>query len=126
MQNLILKAVKVDVDFRYTEFGIYNRFKRTNFYKGDPDTDECYLLISKTGNQMLFVKHVGYLHTHLQRGKKTRKLIHSERWRLDGGSFNPLMIQNYANNHGIQLLDQNKEPYKKFEELLGYVTIESS
>ena len=64
------------------------------------------LFVSKAGNQLLWVMNVDTVETPFKnkRGRYGRRVIDTRRWRIEGGSWSPLMLQNYANDVGIDLV----------------------
>lgn len=107
--RLRLKAISQDVDFRSTELAIFEKYRRSKDFAGDPRTGEAYLFVSKSGTQLLWVLHY---EAKVQVLNRDRRRIESLKMRVSGGYWNPLMLQNYANDLGIEL-----EGIKRFEEV---------
>ena len=73
-------------------------------WRGALGPDEAYLFVSQTGNQLVFVLGERAIESRSgTRYAKTRTLIDWRGWRIDGGTFEPLMLENYANNVGLTL-----------------------
>lgn len=93
------------VDFRKSEY--HNFMDIQKRAKLDLSKDDCILLISHGGNQLIFV----YGFANLQNGYSGRQVLRSERYRLLRGTWEPMMLADYAEQVGIKL-----EGIKKFEE----------
>lgn len=109
MMSIRLKGIVQDVDFRYNELSIYEKFRKSKSFVADPRVGEAILFVSKNGNQLLWV--LGYDEDVMVQ-KTSRRRIETLRLRVSGGYWNPLMLADYAENVGIQL-----EGLKKFEEV---------
>lgn len=108
--KLKLKAIISDADFRKSEVTLYDEFLWSKSYPGDLNKNECFLFISKTGNQLLWfftqIKEIdGY------KGKPTN-IFDSRKWRIVNGVWHPFMLANYASEVGIELVG-----IKRFEEI---------
>lgn len=111
LQELRLKLVR-HADFRKTEETILNECmaEAESLRLGARD---CILLISSTGKIIKFV--FGFLEHEMinaagrqVEGRKTR-VLPSRTYRItDGGTFNPYMLQNYANEMGLTLAHLKK------------------
>jgi hypothetical protein len=106
--KLRLKGIIQDADFRYSELTLYEKYLRSKAYGGELGTNETYLFVSRSGNQLVWVLHY---EPDVLVQKTKRRRIESLRMRISGGYWNPLMLQNYANEVGIEL-----EGIKRFEE----------
>jgi hypothetical protein len=106
--KLRLKAIIQDADFRYNELNMYEQYRKTKAFTGDPGRNEAFLFVSKRGNQLVWI--LNYEPGVLVQ-KTERKRIESLRMRVSGGYWNPLMLANYALAVGIEL-----EGIKRFEE----------
>jgi hypothetical protein len=114
MMKLRLKGIFQEVDFRYNELSIYERYRKDRSFQGDPKLGETYLFVSTSGNQLLWVlRYEDKVLVH----KTMRKRIETLRFRVSGGSWNPLMLANYAEEIGITL-----EGIRKFEEIYAAKT----
>lgn len=90
------------VDFRKSEmtnFDLVAKRMKLRLKKG-----EAALLISNRGNQLVFVYGYGAVDDE-------HVCLRSERLRLTSGSWNPLMLANYAGQVGLQL-----EGIRRFED----------
>lgn len=103
--RLRLRQIFQDADFRQNELTLWRHYKKKCAF--EPKAGDAVLLVSRSGNQLLFV--LNYSEGVAQ--KSTRERIESLRFRLSGGYWNPLMIANYAAEVGIEL-----EGIKRFEE----------
>lgn len=74
------------------------------------------LLVSRSKDQMVFMHRPTELNLETLPGAGARKgtaiAYHSERVRLSRSTWNPLMLQNYANSVGIEL-----DGLRRFEEI---------
>ena len=62
--------------------------------------DEVVMLVSRSGDQILFV----YRPKKLARNGRMVRVIHSERLRLEGGTWSPALLRQYAAQIGIKLV----------------------
>jgi hypothetical protein len=115
MTRLRLRGV-VTCSFARSEATNLRLYKKAGHFPGDLKRGEAYLFISKGGNQVIFVFRPITLDVNVPHragdGTKTRSVIDSRRLRLDGGTWHPYMLQNYANAVGIELIG-----FKRFEEV---------
>lgn len=95
-----LKAIQFDVDFRYSEFTIYQEFKKNKSFPGELGASEAFLFVSRSGNQLLWVLNV----TKIDAKSSQQTLIDTRRWRLSGSTWHPFMLQNYAAEVGLELI----------------------
>ena len=65
--------------------------------------DEVLVLVSRRGDQILFVHRPKLIDTCRKDGRLAR-VIHSERLRLEGERWTPYMLQVYAEKVGIKLV----------------------
>jgi len=79
-------------------------------YPGDLKKGEAFLFLARGGNQVVFVFRDPTIEFEGQR--VARRVIDSRRLRLDGGTWNPYMLQNYANEIGLHLVG-----IKRFEQV---------
>jgi len=97
---------------RYIERADFRKSEQTNFVevqrrqKLELGAKDVVMLISTKGNQLVFVH--GF--DQYQNGV-TRQILRSERLRLTSGTWNPLMLANYAESVGIKI-----DGIKRFEE----------
>ena len=99
-------------DFRKSEVTLYEEAKKAS---GGLDLgwDDCVLLVSGNGKILRFVYQPSDQPTQMKspRGAKKTKVVQSETYRIvGGGTWNPLMLANYANDCGVEL-----EGIRKFE-----------
>lgn len=96
MKNVKLKKIE-HADFRKSEATLFDDFIRRNKYLGSLKSDEVILFISYTENQLIWILNV----TVTSSG---RRIFDSRRWRIEGsGTWNPLMVANYASEVGLAL-----------------------
>ncbi len=115
MMRVRLKAIKFDVDFRKTELTNYDTFSRSRSFPGQLSANEVYLFISKSGNQLVWILNMSEVDAPRpnKRGRTNRRMIDSRKWRIEGGtSWSPMMLQNYAQDVGLDLVG-----FKRFEDL---------
>jgi hypothetical protein len=95
MEELRIKGTVYLTPFNRSERTIYEDFKRTEAWNGDPQKGEAYVFVSHQANQLLWIIHAGEL------GDGTAVLT-SRRMRLDReASWDRL--QDYANQLGFRL-----------------------
>ena len=107
--KLKLKAIIPRTDFRKSETTIINEFRRSRSYPGDLASSECFLFLSKTGNQLLWFFDNG---SSIEGIRSEIDITDSRKWRVSGGTWHPYMLANYAEAAGIELVG-----IKKFEEI---------
>lgn len=107
MEKYTLKAIKFGVDFRSSEMANYDHLVKKKHFPGNPGRREVYLMVSRSGNQMVWVLNVGAF------GKNgdQREVVDTRRWRLRRGTWSPHMLENYANAIGLSLVG-----FKRFEQ----------
>lgn len=103
-----LKGIRFGMDFRKSELTNYDAFRKSKSFPGDLGKNEAYLFVSKGQNQLVWILNLIEIETE----RKDRRMIDSRRWRLEGGTWNPLLLQNYANEAGIELIG-----IRRFEEI---------
>lgn len=108
MQKLRLKAIKFGCDFRFSEASNYEALVKAKHFDGPPGKNEVYLLVSKSGNQLVWIFNVGEVEG---KGGRMRPLVDTRRWRLLSGIWSHHMLQNYANAVGFELMG-----FKRIEE----------
>jgi hypothetical protein len=109
--KLRLKAIIPNADFRKSEATLHDEFLRSRNYPGDLRKGECFLFLSKSGNQLLwFFTQVSQI-----KGFKDAEIevYDSRKWRVTGGTWHPFMLANYASEVGIELVG-----IKRFEEII--------
>ena len=107
--RLRLKAIRFDVDFRKSELTNLREFEKSPSYPGALNKGETFLFVSKSGNQLIWIlnEDIVISGTNLE-----YSMLDSRRWRIDGsGTWNSLMLQDYANAVGIELIG-----FKRFED----------
>ncbi len=109
MQKVKLKAIEFDVDFRKNEVTNYNAFAKSKKFPGELKPNEAFLFISKSGNQLMWVLNV--IEFDNERGR-TIEIFDTRRWRILRSTWDPYMLQNYANEVGIHLVG-----FRRFEEV---------
>ena len=107
-----LRAIRFDVDFRCSEWTNYETFRRSKKFPGELRPHEAFLFVSKKGDQLVWIMNVGEY--EFENGRLlTRNIIDSRRWRItSGGTWNPMMLADYAEEVGIDLVG-----IKKFADL---------
>ena len=109
---LRLKGI-VTCSFGRSEATNLKLYRESGHYPGDLKEGEAFLFLSKGGNQIIFMfKSIEVEVEHGSGGPATRGVIDSRRLRLDGGTWHPYMLQNYANEAGIYLIG-----IKRFEQV---------
>lgn len=104
MKRLTLKAVWLNCDFRFSEATIYDQLVKKKKLPGPPKAGECYLFVSRTGNQLVWILNVT--------SSNGREIVDSRRWRIRRGIWSHHLMENYANEVGLSLVG-----WKRFEEV---------
>lgn len=107
MVRLRLKGV-VQCSFVRSEATNLALYRQMGHFPGDLRAGEAFLFVSKTNDQVLFL----FADHQVDFDGVPRKVIDSRRLRLGTGTWNPHMLQNYANMVGIQLVG-----IKRFEQI---------
>jgi len=104
----------VEVSFTRSEATNLARYKLLGQYPGDLEAGEAFLFIAKGGNQIIFILRspVTFKGTDKKGQEKVQTILDSRRLRLDGGTWSPYMLQNYAEAVGLKLVG-----IKTFEQL---------
>ena len=102
MRELRLKLI-VEADFRKSEETNFLELKKTGklpkLRKG-----EGVLFISKSKNQLVFVEQIEEMEVDTSYGKRVKaRICSSQRFRIRGTKWNPLMLQNYAEHAGFKI-----------------------
>lgn len=113
--RLRLKGV-ITCSFVRSEATNLDLYRKSGHYPGPLKNGEAFLFISKSGNQIIFIFKSISLEVAGQHrrgdGTTNRTVIDSRKLRLDGGTWHPYMLQNYANAVGIDLIG-----LKRFEQI---------
>jgi len=109
LTQLRLKAV-IQCSFTRSEATNLELFRRASHFPGELAAEEAFLFLAKTGNQVIFIFRAPVL--RLEGQTKVRRVVDSRRLRISGGAWSPLMLQNYANAVGLNLVG-----IKRFEQL---------
>ncbi len=107
--RLRLKGV-IQCSFQRSEATNLTLFRQESHYPGDLKAGEAFLFLAKTGNQVVFVFRDPTVEFNGQ--VTARRVIDSRRLRLDGGTWSPYMLQNYAEMVGLHLVG-----IKRFEQV---------
>jgi hypothetical protein len=107
IQGLRLKLV-AEVDFRKSEVTNWTELAKKGMIARHLGENEVVLLVNKKRTQIVFVSAA-----KAWPGRKHAiSIVHSRRLRItSGGSWNPLMLNNYAEEVGISLIG-----LKRFED----------
>lgn len=99
----------VEADFRRSDFGLFSLFQKENrpFVEALGKND-IVVFVSKRGNQLLFIHGFGEI--------DSRPVLPSVKYRLLQGSWNPLMLRNYAEKAGMKI-----DGLKMFEDYFGHL-----
>ena len=102
MRVLRLKLI-AHADFRKSEETNFLELERANKLP-DLKRGDGVLLVSMSGNQLVFVEKIDEFETSTLSGKIVRaRVCASQRFRIRGTSWNPLMLQNYAERAGFKI-----------------------
>lgn len=106
LQKVRLKGIRT-VSFRQSELTNYDWLRKKRKFATDLKPNEVYLLVSKMGNQLVWILNDAQV--KVGENGDAKRMLDTRRWRLDSRTpFNPLMIQNYANEVGIELVGIKK------------------
>ena len=101
MRELRLKLI-VHADFRKSEktnfLELQKSGKLPRLRKG-----EGVLFISKSNDQLVFVENIDEFDVETDHGMRHAKVVASQRFRISGTTWNPLMLQNYAERAGFKI-----------------------
>jgi hypothetical protein len=105
VRELRLKLI-VEADFRKSEETNFLELKKSGklpkLRKG-----EGVLFISKSKNQLVFVEQIEQMEVDASYGGRVRlvkaHICSSQRFRIRGAKWNPLMLQNYAEHAGFKI-----------------------
>lgn len=102
MRDLRLKLI-VHADFRKSEetnfLELQKAGKLPRLRKGDG-----VLLISKSDDQLVFVEKIDEFEAEAADGRVVKaRVVASQRFRIRGTKWNPLMLQNYAERAGFKI-----------------------
>jgi hypothetical protein len=106
--KLILKAIILDADFRKSELTNWTEYVKKNPIVLGKNNTVCF--VSGSGRQLVFILHQTKI---LSKRGDERMLLDSRRLRIDGGTWDPYMLQNYANEVDIELVG-----IKRFEQII--------
>lgn len=102
MKELHLKTF-IHADFRKSEETLFNEFAKTE-YGASIKKGEHVMFISMRGDLYQFVETPDEFNTVNKRGDKVRvKVLASQRFRIRGGKWDPLMLSVYAERAGYRI-----------------------
>jgi hypothetical protein len=109
LTQLHLKAV-IRCSFQRSEVTNLDLFRQEGHFPGELLNGEAFLLLAKGGNQLIFIfrSPVNY---ESPTGASW-EVIDSRKLRLTGGTWSPYMLQDYANEVGLNLVG-----IKRFEQV---------
>ena len=107
LTRLRLKGV-ILCSFQRSEVTNLKLFRKLPYYPGDLEANEAFLFVSKMGDQVMFL----FRDPLVDLGGRRRRVIVSQRLRLEGGSWSPYMLQDYAHKLGLHLIG-----IKRFEQV---------
>jgi hypothetical protein len=91
-----------DADFRQSERTIFDEIAKKAPTLANIDADDENLIIVKSGSGKLVMYIHGWREVENARGEKRRVLV-TEKHRLESGEWSDLMVANYAISHGFKL-----------------------
>lgn len=94
-----LRAIET-VSFRNSERTNYDKWAKAG---GTLASGDVVLFVSLGGEQLVFVSKPVQINMTAHGGVGTREVLFSQRLRVAGGTWNPLMLANYAEQVGLQL-----------------------
>ncbi len=106
----------VEADFRRSDLGVFERFFQKNRgFVESLNKDDVIVFVSKAGNQLLFIHGFSTVETA---ARDARLILPSVKYRIIRGSWNPLMLRNYAEAAGLSI-DGLKLFEEHYQHLLG-------
>ena len=92
-------------DFRKNARTLYDEVRRNKkLWNGPVGKGECYVFVSHSGNQILFVLGVHSVASRKNtRFEVEREVLDYRCWRIESGTFDPRMLEDYANRVGLSL-----------------------
>ena len=91
-------------DFRKSIRTLYDELKRTRSFQGDPRPGDVYIFVSTSGNQLVFItREMTITNWPGSRYESKQQLLDYRCWRIESGTLNPLMLEDYANKVGLTL-----------------------
>lgn len=102
----------VEADFRLSDASLFEEFSKKNReLVGSLGSSDVVAFLSLSGTQILFIHGFEQLKPTSDNITTDRKMLPSTRYRLLNGTWNPLMLRNYAEAAGMKI-----EGLKLFEE----------
>jgi hypothetical protein len=112
MRQVRLKAI-YEANFTKCARTILDELKQDKAaYRGKLQRDECYMFVSKMGNQLFFVLSDGEV--KIREGtpyERTTQVLDWRVWRIEHGEFEPRMLEDYARAVGLSF---GIKPFKKW------------
>ena len=105
-----------EADFRWADVGIFKRFAAANAaLVAKLQEHDVIAFVARKGNQILFIH--GFEQIANARGTPV-ELLATTRYRLLSGTWNPLMLRNYAEGAGLKIegLKSFEDYYRKLQE----------
>jgi hypothetical protein len=100
MKKVRLKGIRFGVDFRKSDLTNYDEFKRSRQFPGELSSNEVYLFVSKSQNQLIWIQHISTLEEYT-----SKRIIDTRRWRIDGSHrWNFYMLAEYASQVSLNLI----------------------
>lgn len=108
MREMKLKTF-LHVDFRKSEWTNFQEFIKTDL-GGTLRRGEGVMFISLRGDQFVFVEPADEFDVRTTKGTTKVQVLASQRFRIRGSKWDPLMLANYAERAGIRI-----QGIKRFE-----------
>lgn len=104
MQSVRVKRIYA-ADFRKSIRTLYNEVKKSRkLWMGPLEDGEAYVFVSTSGNKICFVTGEREVVTHPGTIYEAKRMLLDFRgWRIEGGTFSPNMLEDYANAVGLTL-----------------------
>lgn len=98
-------GVCITCDFRKSARTLYDGLRADRkLWKGEPASDEVYVLVSTQGRQVYFIHGLKKIKSHPgTRYAADQELLDYRVWRIEGSTFSPKMLENYARQVGLTL-----------------------
>ena len=108
MRKIRLRLIQMDVDFRKSEETNFLDLKKQGKIPKCLKKGDGILLVSKSGKQFVFVEPYVEYDSTVTGGEVS--ILPSQRGRIRGGSWSPIMLSEYAREVGLTI-----EGIKRFE-----------
>jgi len=109
-----LKMVLFDVDFRKNAVTNMDEFRRSKNFPGELKKGEVFLFVSKGRDQLRWIMKGA----DIEAWTGPKRVHPSWLWKIEGGSWHPWMLADYAEKFDLELIGIKKfdEHYEKYRQ----------